>query len=188
MTLKNKINLSIFILIVLNLCLILFLIYPLFKDIKTKASEVTSEKQKIAFLEERAKNLEKLKLKYEEIEPKLEKLDKVFIDPNMPIGFINFIEEIYKNPDILVKNPAFSEKIQTESWLILPYQVTFIGSFPNFLKFLEKLESSNFLIEVQNLNISRLTENELKSKDYEKFSVGDVKANISIKIYAQLAK
>jgi len=48
---------------------------------------------------------------------------------------------------------------------------------------LEKLKSSFYLIEIQNLTISRLSETELKSKEFEEFSLGDVKATLSIKVY-----
>ena len=60
-----------------------------------------------------------------------------------------------------------------------------IGSSSDFLKFLEKIETGPYLIKIQNLNIRRLTEKELKSKGFSQFALGDVKASLSIQVYAK---
>jgi hypothetical protein len=47
------------------------------------------------------------------------------------------------------------------------------STFPNLFKFLEKLENSTYLIQIKSLNISRLPESKLQTKEYEGFSKED---------------
>lgn len=186
MNFKSKINLPLFIFIILNICLILFLIYPLFKEIKSKATELLSQKQSLTLLEARAENFEKFRINYQEIKSDLEKIDGLFINPEMPVDFIRFLEKTSRDSQITIKiSPGLPTKIAKDPWPSLIFQITSVSSFPNFLKFLEKLEFSNYLIEIQNLNIARLTETELKSKEFETFSLGDVKAILTLKVYTK---
>jgi len=186
MTLKNKINLSIIFLILVTIFCVIFIISPLFREIKKGATEIIFQRGDLAALEAKVKNLEKFRSSYQEIEPGLEKIDKLFIDPGVPVDFISFLEKTSQDCQILIKiSPALPTKIEKDPWSSLIFQITSVSSFPNFLKFLEKLESSDYLIKVQNLNIVRLSEAELKSKEFEKFSLGDVKANFSLKVYTK---
>lgn len=82
-------------------------------------------------------------------------------------------------------SPSSATKIAKDPWPSINFQINAAGSFPNFLKFIDKLESSKYLIEIRNMNISRLTENELRSADYENFSAGDIKGNLILKVYAK---
>jgi len=186
MALKNKINLSLFIFLVLSVFLIVFLIIPCFKDIKNNSRELISEKEKIASLEDKIKNIEEFKKNYQEIEPNLEKIGTLFVESEAPVDFISFLERTSQDCKTLVKiSSSFVTKETKDPWSSLSFQITSAGSFPNFLKFLEKLESSQYLIEIKNLNITRLNEFELKSKEFENFSFGDVKANFLLKIYTK---
>jgi len=182
MSLKIKINLSIIILIVLAILFSIFLISPTFLEIKKSSRNLLFQKEKIISLEAKAENLNKFRTYYQEIKPNLEKIDKLFTDPEAPVDFIGFLEKTSKDCQITIDiSPALPMKMEQDLWPSLIFQITSTSSFPNFLKFLEKLESSNYLIEIQNLNIRRLDKTELK----DKFSLGDVKANLSIKVYTK---
>ena len=186
MTLKTKINLSIVILIILSISFIVFLIYPLFSEIKNISQELISQKQDLISFQAKTEDLEKFQILYQEIKPNLEKINTLFIDSELPVDFISFLEKTSRDCQVLIKiSPALPTKIKEDPWPSLTFQITSISSFPNFLKFLEKLESSVYLTEIQNLNISRLTETEIKSKEFEKLSLGDVKTTLSLKVYTK---
>ena len=74
MNLKNKINLSLVIFIILSIILILFAIYPLFKEIKINSEDLISKKQSLTFLEGKIENLKRYQTIWRQIEPNLEKL------------------------------------------------------------------------------------------------------------------
>jgi hypothetical protein len=186
MTLKNKINLSLVIFILLSVILILFVIYPLFKEIKINSEDLISKRQSLTLLERKTENLKQYQTIWVEIEPNLEKIDKLFIDPEMPVEFISFLEATARDCDLSIEiSPSLSQKTTEDPWPSLFFQISSTASFSKFSKFLEKLETSPYLIKIQNLNITRLSEAELKSKDLEKFSLGDVKATFSIKVYTK---
>jgi len=184
MRIKKKITISIVSFLVLSILLIIFVISPLFLEIKKISQDFLSQKQKLLALEEKIENLEKFKIIFPEISSSLEKIDNLFVDPKVPIDFINFLEKTSQDSrlslEISVSSPL---KIEKDPWPSIPFQLSLAGSFTNLANFLEKLESTFYLIEIQNINITRLSENELKSKEFEVYSLGDVKAALSIKVY-----
>lgn len=186
MTLKNKINLSLVIFIILIISFIVFLIYPLFKEIKNSSEELISEKQKLTSLERKIANLEEFQSLWSKIEPNFKKADQLFIDPEVPVKFINFLEATAKDCGVPIEiSSALPTKIEKDPWPSLFFQISSTSSFSKFLRFLAKIEASPYLIEIQNLNVRRLTEKELKLKEFEKYSLGDVETTLSIKVYTK---
>lgn len=173
MTVIKKIYLASFLFFLLVILLIVFLIYPLFKEIKKNSEELILEKNKIIFLAKERENLKKMGEIFKTYKSDLEKIENLFIDPEVPIEFISFLEKISRDSGALIKiSPTPLKKFEKDPWPSIIFLIDLKSSFPNFLKFLEKLESSIYLVEIQNLNISRLTE-------------GDIKANFSIKVFTQ---
>jgi hypothetical protein len=186
MTTKNKINLSIVVFLLLSLLLILFLISPLFSDIKKNSQELISQKKKIAILENEIRNVEEFKKDYQKIKPNLEEIETFFTNSEAPINFITFLENNSQDCGISIKIiPASLIRASEDPWPAIGFTINTAGPFSNFLRFLEKLESSPYLIEVLNLNIRGLTEGELKLKDFEMFSLGGVQASFLVKVFTK---
>lgn len=187
MTLKRKIAISIIFFLISGILLILFLIYSLLLEIKKISHDFSVQKQTLATLEKKAEDLEKFqKIFLPEILSGLEKIDNLLIDPEVPVDFIRFLEKTSQDSALSLKislGPAL--EIKKDPWPSITFQLSLAGSFPNLARFLEKLESSFYLTEVQNLTVSRLTETELKLKEFEHFSLGDVKATLTIKVYTK---
>jgi len=186
MTPKNKINLSLVTFSIFIICSIIFIIYPLFSEIKKNSEDLIIQKSAIVSLEAKVENLEESQTLWLKIKPNLEKIDKLFINSEVPVEFIDFLEMASQDCDTPIKLfPSLPREAKGELWPFLTFQITLDNSFPKVLKFIEKLENSPYLIEIQNLNIRKLTEGELKSEEYEKFSLGGVKTSLSIKVYAK---
>ncbi|MDI6603243.1 MAG: GspMb/PilO family protein [Patescibacteria group bacterium] len=186
MTFKKKIIISIVFFLTLSILLIVFVIYPLFLEIKKISQDFLAQKQELIAFEKKAENLEKFKILFSEISPDLEKIDNLFVNPEIPVDFILFLEKISQDSGLSLKiSSGLPLKTEKDSWPSLSFQLNLAGSFPNLVKFLEKLESNLYLIEIQNLTITRLSETELKSKEFEIYSLGDVKASLSIKVYTR---
>ncbi len=184
MTLKNKINLSLIIFSILIISFLVFIIHPLFTGIKNNSEDLIFKKQKLLSLETKIENLEKFQSLWQEIEPNLEKNDQLFIDPKVPVEFISFLETAARDYEVPIEiSSALPKKIEKDPWPSLFFQISSTTSFPKFLKFLARIETGPYLIEIQNLNARKLTEKELKSKESERFSLGDVKTTLSIKVY-----
>jgi len=191
MTFKKKIIISIVFFLTLSILLIVFVIYPLFLEIKKNSQDFLFQKQELMTLEEKAENLEKIRILFLEISPGLEKIDNLFVDPKVPVDFIRFLEKTSQDSQLSLKiSPGPSLKIEKDPWPFIVFQLSLAGSFPNLAKFLEKLESAFYLIEIQNLTITRLSETELIQPFLEKemgeiYSLGDVKATLSLKVYTK---
>jgi len=186
MNLSNQIKISLLSFIVLTGSLLFFLIYPTLRDIKKDSQSIISQKGVLLSLETKMANIEEFKNYLKEITPDLEKIDKLFIDPEVPVDFIGFLEKTAQNSQVFLKiSPALPQKIEKDPWPSLFFQLNIFGSPAQFLKFLEKLESGSYLVEIQNLNIVKLTEIELKSKEFERFSSGDVRSIISLKVFTK---
>ncbi len=186
MTLKTKIYLSISVFLILTLFLIFFLFFPLWRDIKLKSEEFLLTKEKLILLESQLRQIDELRRVEEKIKPVSEKIEALFIDKETPVEFVSFLENLSQNCEVSLKiSPAPSKEIQNETWPFLDFQIGLAGSFPNISRFLEKLEFGPYLIKIENLNITRLNQNELSSKEFEKLKPGDVKVNFLLRVYGK---
>ena len=168
----SRINLSIIVFFVLTVLIFIFGVYPIFKDIEKNSEELVSQKKELVILEAQITNLEKFKIVYKNLEDILERIQGLFVDARVPVDFIRFLENTAESSSLDISiSPTSSGKFGNDYWQSLIFQISSRGSFPNFLRFLEKLENSPYLIEIQSLNISRDGEN--------------VRAVFSIKVFAE---
>jgi len=181
-----KKTLTISIIFGIALVLIVFFIYFLFAEIKKNSQDLILAKKELISLQAKIENLQNFKEIYKTLEPDLEKIDLMLIDLEVPIDFIKFLEKTGEDSGVLIDiSPISIRKIETDPWPSIGFQIALTGSFPNCLKFLEKIETSPYLIEIQNLIIRRLTAEEIKSKKFEIFSLGDISGVLSIKVFTK---
>jgi len=186
MNLRRKIYLTLGICGILSILLIFLVIWPLFKEIKTNSEEFILKKGQIVSLEAEIENLEKTQKQYQSYQLNLEQINSLFVNSEVPVSFIRFLEKLAFDSGLSIKISLSSAlKTEKEPWPSLYFQLSTTGPFSNFSKFLEKLENSPYLIEVQNLTIKGLTEGELQKKELKSFSSGDVSANLLISVFTQ---
>lgn len=161
--------------IVLALVLIVFLIYPLFREIKKNSEELILEKGKLFSFETEIENLEQFKRVYQLLKPDLEKIDKLLINPEVPVDFIKFLEKTASDSEVFIEiSPTSLKEAKSDPWPSLGFRISLTGSFPDFLKFLEKIESSSYLIEISNLNFKKISKKEK-----------DINGNLFMKVYTK---
>jgi len=150
---KTKTRIFSAILITSVFSLIFFLIYPIFQEIKKSSSGILEQKQKLLLLESRVENLEKFKNRYIEIEPDFIKTEELFIKADLPVDFIRFLEKTAKDSNVEAKiSLSSSQQTEGQSWKNYPFQAAIQSSFPDFLRFLERLQTSQYLIEIRDLS------------------------------------
>jgi len=168
------------------LILICFVIYPLFKEIKKSSENLIVVRKELTLSRDLSGNIGQIKKLYGEIEPDFKKIEGFFIDSEAPIDLIKFWEETASDLKILINITPISMGIkEADPWNSIGFQMNLVSSFSNFVRFLEKIENSPYLIEVLNLNIRSLDESELKSPKYIQFSAGDINANLVVKVFAK---
>lgn len=154
----NKITLSIVVFIVFIVLMIVFVINPLYQEAKEKSQELVNQKKQLSILETKIGNLERFKILYKSLEDILEKIDNLFVDSEVPVEFITFLETTADNSNLIIDiSPGSSGKFGKDPWPSIIFKTSLTGEFPNFLKFMEKLENSQYLIEIQNLAVNKKT-------------------------------
>jgi len=172
---KKIIVISVFFGIVI-IILISFVIYPLFKGIKKNSQDFILARKELVSSKAEAEKFEQFREIYPSLKKDLEKVDELFINPEVPIDLIKFwrdtAEDVGVSIDIF---PTSLEPTETMPWDFLGFRLTLIGSFPDCLKFLEKTETGPYLIEIYDLS----------AKKYEQPSFGDVRTNLTVKVYTK---
>jgi len=185
MSLANKVKLSLIVFFVLSIFILVFFIFPLNKDIKNNAVELTFRKQDSLYLDNRLKNIEEFRKDYKEIRKNIDKGESLFVKSEAPVNFIGFLEEISENSNVSIKISPFPvAKKLGDKWYSMIFQISAAAGFENFLEFLEKIELGPYLIQIENLDIVRLTARDLNAKELAAYSIGDIKANFSLKAFA----
>jgi len=171
---------------VILLIAILFGIYPLLKGIKERSEQVSETKKEIISFDKNKGEGGQIEKIYKDLEPDLKKANQLFVDPEVPIDFIKFLEDTGKNSGVSVEissgaTSSLKEKTK-EKWNSIEFQIKLLGYFPEILRFIKKIETGPYLIEIQSLNIQKSNTGFLK----EELSVpGDIKASLTIKVFTK---
>lgn len=151
MAIKKEIYIIILVSFLLFVFLILIFVYPLLKGIQQDSQQIISQKNDIFLLQNEFNEAQNFQMKYETYKPDLDKLDQMFIDSQNPVDFIEFIEKTALDSGVKtgISTPSFS---QDGSLNFVDLQITCSGDFSKVLKFINALETGNYLIQVQNLD------------------------------------
>lgn len=153
-----------------------FIIYTQLKGIKKNSEELIAAKKDLIMFQGQTEGFERFKKTYQELEPDLKKMDNLFVDPEVPIDLIKFWENTASDSGLLVTiSPAIIKAAGTDPWESMGFQIVLTGSFPKFLKFLEKIEAGPYLAEVQSLVIRK----------QEKGVGSDVRATLLTKVFTK---
>ena len=173
---KTYIVLSIFTIIILFL--VSFVVYPLFKGIKKNSQDFVSQRKEYALLRIKANYLMDFEKLSKDNQPNLERINTLFVDPEMPVNFICFLERIARESQVSIAiSPMASVKGKADVWPFITFRVNLTGSFSSLSRFLGKIETSPWPVENLNLKIGR-----------GKGKTDTVKANLLIKAYTQNLK
>jgi len=164
----------------------LLLVIFLIKDIQRNSQEFLLERKTLTLMEREFQEFENFERNSAFYQSNLEKLDKLFLNPEVPIDFVQFLEKESENIGLLIKiSPSIITSRESDPWESIGFQILLTGSFPNCLKFLEKLQISPWLLEIQMTEVKRITEKELQLEELKDFSLGDVFFSIILKVYTK---
>lgn len=185
MTLNSQIKLA-FLSVLLLAGAIIYFMRPVFGSIEAASNQLIAERNNLFSLESKIRDLEKFQTEYEKISPDLIRTDSLFVDVELPVDFIRFLEETSQSSSISLKmSPSPPIAVSGDPWMSSNFQLTLAGPYSSVLRFIDKLENGRYLIGFSSLSFSKLTDMELKSKEFGKFSSGDIKGSISIKVFAK---
>ena len=186
MNLIRKNYLSILIIGISSTLLVVLVVYPLFKGIGEFSYNLFLEKNKIIYLNKEKEEVEKTENFYDSYQTDLEKIDNLFIDSEVPVQFINFLENTATESQIKLEISSMVKGKDKEGpWPSLSLQLLTTGSFSNFSKFLDKLENAPYLIEILELNTRKIAEKEKQAQGKEGIPNADTSSILLIKVFTK---
>jgi hypothetical protein len=171
MSVKQKIYLIFACIALVFILLTLFVVKPLFLEIKKTAAFVLESREKLISLETMDKRyVEGVEKDYEDINAELAGIKEQLIDKNEAVKFFEALESVAS---------ATSNEIEISASEFPSLTLSLFGTFPNFMKFLGWLENGEYFINVNLLNISRASARE----GLETIPEGMIKTTLKIKAY-----
>ncbi len=182
---RNKIILLSFLFGILSVFLVVFFVYPLFKDINDNLENIKREKKEVIFSKKEASDFHKLREAYKKTKESLDKINKLFVNYDVPVNLIQFLEKTADKNQLSINiSPSIERGRQAQKkgkdkfWRSVNFRLTLTGQFPLFLNFLEEIELGPYLLTVDNLTISRL----IKKGNIE---TNNVKVNLLLSAFAK---
>ncbi len=175
---KKKQYLYFLIFILIGIIIIFIINFYLFFEIKKASNELALDKNKLSSLESSVENGEELNNIYQNYKQRLEETKAVFASKDRPYEFTEFLKKTALASSISINSPLLSnssQKSNQNTWDYFNVEVRANGEALKFLKFLEKLENSPYLIEVNSLNVQKLNLE----------AAASVTANLSLKVYVK---
>ncbi len=172
---KNK-NTPLIVLGITAVLLAVFVICPLFFGIKQNSKTFIAQKEILAELEKKSENLKMFQSTYDSYQANLKKTDQLFIDKEEPVEFIKFLEKEADRSKLTIDLMPLTPKTGDEDvWPSISFQIDMVGSFPNFLQFLDKIESGPQLVVLSDLSLNKPT----------KITNDDIAISFRMKVYTR---
>jgi hypothetical protein len=163
--------------LIIAIIFISFFILPTFNQIKKISQNISSLKLDLGNLEKRAENIKNFKREFPTIKDNLSLFENSFIDREFPINFVNFLENTAKSYQL-----SFEISLLKSEKNYLSFQIITIGPSKETFRFIEKVENCPYLVQIERLNFSKLSETEIKTKEMEKISGPILKSIFSIQV------
>jgi len=166
--------------------LVIFGFIPLFFGNREIIDKIIAEKKCMVSFENEVAIAEQFEKGYSDWEFNPEEIDKFLASADAPIDLIKFFENTARENNLLINiSPCPVIKLEEDSWESMGFGLELTGSFLNFSRFLEKIENSNYFIQVQKIQTRKLTLSDIYLEKYSEFSTEDVKTILNIKIFTK---
>ena len=179
---KNNIKLIIIGIFIATTSVGSLFIFNTFLQIKETSLAILDQKKNLVSSEESEKDLKEFKVIFPGIKQNIDKADALFINYEAPLDFKGFLEKTASDHQLSFKISSVSLGQEQLGQFIL-FQLSSTGDYQNFLKFLDKLENSQYLIKIQKLDISRGGSVGSGSLPIE--PTASINASFSIKVFAK---
>ena len=130
--------------------------FTLFADIQENSQDYIAQRKAVANLEANFENQKNLKNVFQDYELNFKKFEDFYIEQEAPIEFFEFLEDKAKHCSLSIEISSSSiQEPEEDENKYLNLQMRLQGNEQNFMKFLEQVESSHYLIEVTGLNLNK---------------------------------
>jgi hypothetical protein len=177
MTTRNKIIFLSISFSIIFLLIFIFLILPTVREIRRISKEIFQTKLKFEETIRRQEEIERFKKISKEIKDNFLKFNSSFVNKEIPIDFVEFLEKTARYLEIQSQISILGSSKEN-----LSFQISGVGFTENVFRFIEKIENSNYFIQLERIKLSKLEESELKVEELKKFSKNGLKFEISFSV------
>ncbi|HOZ56408.1 MAG TPA: type 4a pilus biogenesis protein PilO [bacterium] len=182
---KNKLFISVGLLLTANLAMIYFLTIPATDSIKDSRNDIINLKIDLENKIIREKNISTLNEKINKIEPQLQKINQIFISKNREIEFITALEGLENKHNIKQKlNINLNSPNQDNDLGKIPLNINASGNFQNLMDYLAGIESLNYYINIENISLTKNNAGDYNSRTSTPGQVASNQMDLSISGYA----
>lgn len=163
-------------------------IVPLVMSVNGNLEKFVSLKKEVFISGGNAEAFQKVNDSYKRIKVNLDKENNLFIDPQAPIGLIEFWEKTANDYHLLISiSPNALKANKKDPWNSIGFQINLTGSYPDFLKFLEKIEASFYLVKIKSLAIVRFQKSKNKTGEKKSSTIvpGSINAKLIVKVFTK---
>ena len=181
---KKTIIISVIVAVIVSV-FVYFVIVPLMGSMKKNSDDLLGAKETYSALQEQIDNLEQFKATRKVLEYDRARADDLFVDPDMPLRFVQLLEDIATASQITISiSPVGSRGTKGDTWPSMDFRISATGPAEGCLRFLERLETAPSLLEIQNLSISAISEEEALRRKQLGLPMGEVEAEFLVKVYS----
>jgi len=183
MNLKNKIVVSLISFLLLFLALFFLVIAPIIYQLRKTGQAMREQEEAAISLEKRIEMARDFRSFYKKEKENFSVLDNIFINPQIPTDFIDFLDETAGGSGISVNYSLTAPiKLEKDPWPSLNFQIITVGPFSSSMKFIKKLEASIYLLDIQSFEINKADVNDNNAAETDSVKI---KTNIFAKIYTR---
>ncbi len=158
--------------LVILIIILLTFTFPYLNKIKKNSNELVAIKKEIVLIKDENKGINNLRKTREEITPALKKIENSFINKEVPVDFIQYLENRAEESNVVIEiSPVASNETGNDLWESSSFRLIIEGNYDNFMNFFQKIEASPFLLIAKDLSV--------RSVDLQ------VIANTSIKVFSK---
>jgi len=153
-----------------------------FFQIRKASEEFILARKNLEQLDLTAKALKEIDF-YKEMEGEMERINDLFIDSDKPVYVVLFLTETAEKYGLSAEiEMGRTRRDEEEISPSLDFNISLRGSFPDFLGFLEEIESAKWIAKIENLNVRKLAERDREREDPESLK-SDIAASLSLRTY-----
>ncbi len=134
----------------------LIIAFPFFNEIKRSSKKLSSTQRDLKEMIRKNRELSYWREREDELENYLQELESVLVNPDMPVGFIEFVEEAasYHEVEVNVSLLSSPEENKDSFFTPLGIRITGWGEEQDCLAFLDRVEKSHYLLSIEEFSIS----------------------------------
>jgi len=127
-------------------------IVPIFMDIKSYSDEIRTSRSQVFFATQQTSALEDFQSRYSFYEPTFKKADRLFVDVENPIDFVEFVEKTATDLNLDISMSLTPRAKESPA----SFQMSVKGEFFAIVRFSEQLENGPYLVTIQNVIMKKI--------------------------------